>query len=503
LALAVLSGCAGNPLRSYDSEMGDTLDYLKEGKVDDAVEQLEANSEGFLGGKDLLYYFEKGELLRLKAEYAQSRDAWLKADEKVREWEDAARLDSAKVAGEIGSYLLSDRARRYDGQDYEKIFLSTRLALDHILLGSPDLARVEMAKTVERETLIGQLREKEYDALAEAGEEREIALSVNDLAERGYPLEMLDTPAVRALKNGYQNALAHYLAGYFFEMTDEPSLAAPGYRNARELRPESQYARAKAQSLGRRPGAKEADVLFIVESGLAPAWQSLSLPIPLRVKGSWIVLPFSFPLVVSSGAYMPHALSVAGRNLPVETLVDVDALAKRQLKDLMPGIVVRTAIRGAIKAAAQYAVQNSGNKKAAGRIAARIALAIASIATEQADERAWRTLPSQIAIARAILPAGEHLLKFRTARGEVQKKITVGGAVNIVPVRIVEDFVYVGGQTAETTLLPESRWITPKADMSAEEAQKRINALNGEEEEEEEDDEEEGSGEAESEEETE
>jgi uncharacterized protein len=31
----------------------------------------------------------------------------------------------------------------------------------------------------------------------------------------GYPVETLEDPAVLALKNGYQNALSHYLVGFF------------------------------------------------------------------------------------------------------------------------------------------------------------------------------------------------------------------------------------------------------------------------------------------------
>ena len=42
---------------------------------------------------------------------------------------------------------------------------------------------------------------------------------------------------MNALKNSYQSALAHYLAGFIYEALGEPSLAAPGYRLANELQP--------------------------------------------------------------------------------------------------------------------------------------------------------------------------------------------------------------------------------------------------------------------------
>ena len=53
----------------------------------------------------------------------------------------------------------------------------------------------------------------------------------------GYPVQTIDNPEVNALRNGYQSALSHYLAGFIYEALGEVSLAAPGYRLANELHP--------------------------------------------------------------------------------------------------------------------------------------------------------------------------------------------------------------------------------------------------------------------------
>lgn len=492
VASAVLAGCAGSPLRSYDKEMGNTMSLLKEGNLNGALTQLESNNSSVFdkkkngddkdktaldspSGKDILYYFEKGELLRLGSEYEPSRDAWLQADEIVRVWEDEYRLNPTKVIGDIGSFLVSDRVRRYDGQDYEKVFLSTKLMLNHIMLGNTDHARIEMKKTFERETLIKNFREQEYDKIKEEKEKQEISFKPADLLENGYPMDRLEGAEVTALKNGYQNAFAHYLAGYYFEMMGEPSLSAPGYRNALELRPDSALIRAKVNGKGKqaKPGPNEADVLFVVESGEAPAWKSVTIPLPLPINKKLIVVPLSFPVVISSGVYTPPSLLVSGRNLPVETLVNVDAMAKRQLKDQLPGIIGRTAIRGIVKGGVQYAAQEK-----AGVVGGLVA-GVATVATEQADERAWRTLPAHLSIARAILPAGEQTIEFRTPRGAYRGTIMVGGKVNIVPIRIVGDFVYVGQQEAKGsfTELPSSDWVKLAEDESIEAIQERVSAV--------------------------
>ncbi|MDR2209652.1 MAG: hypothetical protein LBE22_12000, partial [Azoarcus sp.] len=255
----------------------------------------------------------------------------------------------------------------------------------------------------------------------------------------------------------------------------EPSLSEPGYRNALELQPNSELVRSKVQKEDEasKPGPNQADVLFVVETGQAPTWKSVTIPLSLPIEKEQIFVPLSFPVVLTSGVYTPPSIDVAGQSLPVETLVNVDAMAKRQLKDQMPGIIGRTTIRGIIKGAAQYAARTKAGTLGGYTTAA------ATVASEQADERAWRSLPARLSIARAILPEGEQVIEFRTARGTYSGTITVGGKINIVPIRIVGDFVYIGQQEAKGsfTELPSAQWVTPQGDESIESIQEKVSAI--------------------------
>ena len=47
--------------------------------------------------KDLLYYFELGELQRLTDALPRKPEAWMSANEQVQAWEDAARADPARA----------------------------------------------------------------------------------------------------------------------------------------------------------------------------------------------------------------------------------------------------------------------------------------------------------------------------------------------------------------------------------------------------------------------
>lgn len=450
LVASALAGCAGNPMRQYDTELKETVQLVKTGAVKQAIDQLEKNNTaGVISkDKDILYYFEKGELLTLNSNYAGGQESWLKADEVVRDWEDSVKTDASKVIGDVGSFLVNDKTRRYDGQDYEKVMLSTNLTLSHIMQGNYDLARIEMKKTYEREKLIESFREKEYDKLREDAKKQEVTADIKQMKD--YPMAELDTPEVNGLKNGFQNTFAHYLAGYFFEVTGERSLAEPGYRNALQLAPNSRIVQAGLKDVGRRhPGPKESDVLFVIESGFAPSWKSITVPIPIpRHSGGLMVTPLSFPLIKSENpGFVPSMVSVAGKQLPVETLTNIDSMARRLLKDQMPGILLRTVIRAVVKSVAQDQAYKGG-------LVLGVITNVATVVSEQADDRSWRTLPERISVARATLPQGVQTIEFQTGTGAFKKEVEIGNRFTIIPIRITGGSVYIGQPSVPATGLP-------------------------------------------------
>ncbi|SDH65084.1 hypothetical protein [Propionivibrio dicarboxylicus] len=440
-AVLISAALAGLPLaanagimRNYDEELAVSVKHVRDGVLKQAVTHLEKNNED--NDKDILYFFEKGELFSLGNNYLASRDIWMKGDEIIQAWENEFRTNPSKLFGDIGSYLISDKTRRYDGQDYEKVMLSTRLTLTHIMLGHFDNARIEMKKTYEREKLIESFREKEYDALA-AENEKEGNGEIKKLD--GYPMAEIDTPEVRELKNGFQNAFAHYLAGYFFEVTNESSLAEPGYRNALQLAPNSRMILRALENIGREPLPEgQSEVLFVIETGFAPSIDSLNIPIPIPRKRGTIVTPLSFPVVTSSPKVLvPPTIKLVDQALPVETLTNIDTMARRMIRDQMPGTILRTVIRAGFKSL----VQDQAEK--AHWLAGLIAK-VASVATEQADDRNWRMLPERISIARGRLPHGRRSIEFQTNAGSYRTEVDIAGAFTIVPIRLTGGAVYVG-----------------------------------------------------------
>src|SRR4029079_10905775 len=115
--------------------------------------------------------------------------------------------------------MLNDKSRPYEGHDYEKVMLTTRVALNFLAMGDFDNARVAIKQTHEREAVIADLRAKEVREIERDTGKRGAQTSFKEL--NGYPVQTIDNPQVNALKNSYQSALSHYLAGFIYEAQSE------------------------------------------------------------------------------------------------------------------------------------------------------------------------------------------------------------------------------------------------------------------------------------------
>ena len=161
-----MSGCAN--MKSHDELASQMQASRQSGGVPAAISALEASATSDSAKKELLYNLERGELLRMNRQYKESTDAFLVADEKVKEWEDTAKTNPQKLLGTVGAAVISERLKDYEGQDYEKVWLTTRLALNRVAAGDLDTARVDIKRTHEREAVIAEFRAKQT---AEAEEE--------------------------------------------------------------------------------------------------------------------------------------------------------------------------------------------------------------------------------------------------------------------------------------------------------------------------------------------
>ena len=175
----------------------------------------------------------------------------------------------------------------------------------------------------------------------------------------------------------------------------------------------------------------------MVESGTIPSRKSVTLPIPLPYQGSVSTIPLSFPVIQPDTSPQPTQIQLNGKTLlTLAPITNLDAMARRALKDEMPGIILRTAVRAVAKTAAQKKATDRGGKLAG------MLSSVTAVATETADERGWRTLPAHISIVRVTLAPGAYTIAIPTHQKEELMKVNISGRYALVPIRLMGNSVY-------------------------------------------------------------
>ncbi|WP_247267358.1 MULTISPECIES: COG3014 family protein [Pseudomonas] len=442
-----LSGCAA--YRNYDQEMQQTIDQMAQGNLNEALYLMELHNPW--EDKDLLYFMERGAILSAGTNLPKSQEAWRSADRMIFQREEAVPSAGMKLltrfGNEMGTMLVNDKLQRYEGYDYEKVMLTTEMALNQLAENDFDGARADIKKTHERETLIARQRERQYEEAQEQATQQGITLHYKDL--EGYPVAILDAPQVLELKNGYQSAFSHYLAGFTYEALGERALAAPGYRQAIELRPGVPLLENALRNLDKPgPAADESEILIVVQAGFAPARSSVQVPIPVRLNENLtIVAPISFPVMVPD-TLTPGVTQVLvdGKKHPLTMINSVSDMAIRTLRDDMPAIISRAMFRANMAAISQAQKNERDPSKAS-------LVVTDPDPFEEADTRTWRTLPDKTLIARLRLKKGLHRVRFPYFRAEDGFTVRVDRSHQVFNLRVFMGQNYYVGSAL---VLPET-----------------------------------------------
>jgi uncharacterized protein len=400
LAAALLGGAGCGVLTANNKELLRADAMLAAGDPGQALAALGTRND--LPGK-----LERATVLASMGQLEQSNDEFDRALVDIRTFEARATLSATEGVHGAGSLLINDKTLEYQGQGYEKVLLHTLKARNYLLLGDEEGARVEIRNSNMRQD---EERERHRKAIEEAQEDA----SKNKVDAHGLSAQIDQKFAPSAailqrLDNVYQNPFATYLSGVVYEVNGEPDDAFIDYSRAYEMVPN----RIVADDLARvgaatqrgpevrkigltvpaRGGPPAGDTLVIVDNGLAPEREELKFPLP----GPGTVLFAAVPMTRAIPTNMSEAeiLDADGRVLGrSEVMVDIEAMAVRNLRDLYPGILIRQLIRLVGKAIA--------GKEASDQLGLGGAILSSAFnaVTEQADLRAWYGLPRSIHVAR-------------------------------------------------------------------------------------------------------
>ena len=163
-------------------------------------------------------------------------------------------------------------------------------------------------------------------------------------------------------------------------------------------------------------------------SEIAKSWVMLPIPGDVVQKclapGGASVIGFEIPVhAPDSPLAGPATITAGGRSRTGETVCDLDAYARSELKDHQPGVLLKTLIRVAAKqtlvALGAGTVQRNNESSGGELLSFGINLIGSALmtATESADLRAWNTLPDHVEASLIDLPAGTHPVSISSFSG--------------------------------------------------------------------------------------
>jgi hypothetical protein len=268
---------------------------------------------------------------------------------------------------------------------------------------------------------------------------------------------------VKELKNwvtgysGVKTAVEELQLAYDFyreEVTTEEEVDE-AYRLAIELRPQVNFFKTSIAKLDANIANQSkksfADTLIVIDTGYMPKITPYQISQSFNLGGNPKLITLTFPVIEkSTERYRPTFVQLGDRVASPELVANIDAMARKNLRDEMPSYVLRATSRALVSLAAQYAADQAAQQAANRRNnnqnsgAAAIIGAIAGMITgyglqaiNVTDTRHWSTLPAQTYMARMGLPIGPNILKYSLPSGVTQSQIVnLVGGYNVIYIRM-------------------------------------------------------------------
>lgn len=349
---------------------------------------------------DALLVLDRATVHQAVADFAKSKRDYEAADKAI----DVLDL-SHGTGDDIARWVYSDSAGRYVAPPHEKLLVNVLNMINYLETRDLSGARVEARRLLVTSRYLRDFEDHEDASLG----------------------------------------VGSFFAGFAFEKSGEAEEAARFYREAREIVPGLDEAKAfvpaaEGEGEGAGEGEGEGEIFVVVGDGRVPHRIAEHVPIGLALTRSSVALSggdraqatalaaqglvtwVSFPTLARSRPLGDRpSLMIDGREYELVEVLDVDALVRshwREIEgDIMAAAITRAVARVVAGKAIEAAANSSTDKRVRG-VGLLVSLIVqASLAAADVpDTRSWETLPARISIARIRVPAGKHDVQV-SARG--------------------------------------------------------------------------------------
>jgi len=387
LLIALASCATANHFAPVDN-------MVEDGNFSQSVVLLEKKNKAIYRNKDkVLYFLDKGMLSHYAGNYKESSSL-------LQDGERAIEANFAvSVSQEIGTFILNDTTREYDGEDYEDIYLNVFNALNYYHQGSMEDSLVEIRRmnnklqnlSVKYGVLMSKMQKMALENGTEIPPNKDAPVKFNNSALARY-LGMLFYRGVDNMDSARIDQQQLRIA-----MADAPSI----YMNpvpasiTDELSIPPDMARLNVIGFTGRSPVKTEEVQRIF---LGAAWIKIALP---------VMTPFSSRVA---------SISVdadSGESFNLELLENISAVVSATFSQRKSIIYTKSIIRASVKGVttgALYAAADQSDDNKGIFLLLGLGSQIFAEASEKADIRGARYFPGKAYVGGINLMPGTYSL---------------------------------------------------------------------------------------------
>ncbi|MBB48589.1 MAG: hypothetical protein CMJ33_08620 [Phycisphaerae bacterium] len=369
-----------------------------------------------------------------------------RVDDSIRFYEQAYEiirpfLDSeaeARVTEAITTTVVNQTLAEYRGTPVERIMLSTLQALNRLMMGEFDQARIELNRA----------RDWQQDAVDKASKEIERAEKrlEKKAGSEGISRKALKVPSeLRSIQESmgdltpyadWRNPFTSWLRGIFLmaNAVDSGDLGNARFDLREVISMMPSFEPVAGPDLAALESASLTPTTWVVfMSGLAPEYEEYRLDIPIPI-GNVNYVAAAFPVLKSmKGSLAGLVISDGDVESEGALLANIDAMVAADFEKRLPVIVMQEVLSMALKTTATWAASQAAGD---GSGLVNLIGIVYQAATTAADLRSWRTIPKNIYAARILTPdAG--FVTVRTSEGrELGDMEVVPGAFNLLVVTL-------------------------------------------------------------------
>ncbi|MDR2741449.1 MAG: hypothetical protein LBB98_04755 [Treponema sp.] len=326
LAITVffMVSCASNPYTKIDNAVA-RKDFAA------GIQILESDKKDIYKSDLILYYLDKGMLTHYARDFEESSRNLQEGERAIEE-----AFTKSLLQG-IGSYLVNDTVRTYDGEDYEDIYINAFNALNYYHRQDMEGALVE----IRRMNIKLQALAAKYGTLT------------TNLRQKALEEAVLDPSGGSLDSAEFSNsALARYLGVLFYRgqgKADDARIDLEELRLAFANAPRV-YTHPVPSSIEEEltvpPGMARLNVIGF--SGLSPVKEQSVLRVPLL---NYNYIKIALPVMVHRGSEVGRIEVIFdnGEKFTLELLEDMEAVARETFKEHLKVIYLKSIIRAAAK----------------------------------------------------------------------------------------------------------------------------------------------------------